>query len=218
MIPFRKRGIYQAMQNAVAGFGAICGASFGGSIADYIGWRWCFYLQVPVSGIALVLGALVLKDPQGGFDTGSSFSRTVLGKVDITGALLLVMGISVQLVGLSLGGNELPWSSPWVIGCLVGSLALLTLFAVVETRYAAIPIIPPRMFSGTLPTFVQTANNFVGLAAYAVSDKYSSITINAETHIYHSTCSCCHYTSKGSCLTPLRQQGYVSSSHLWQHL
>jgi MFS family permease len=38
MIPFRKRGIYQAMQNTVAGFGAISGASFGGFIVDHIGW------------------------------------------------------------------------------------------------------------------------------------------------------------------------------------
>jgi MFS family permease len=38
MIPFRKRGMYQALQNSMFGFGAICGASFGGSIADSIGW------------------------------------------------------------------------------------------------------------------------------------------------------------------------------------
>jgi hypothetical protein len=38
MIPFRKRGMYQALQNSMFGFGAICGASFGGAIADSIGW------------------------------------------------------------------------------------------------------------------------------------------------------------------------------------
>lgn len=38
MIPFKKRGMYQALQNSMFGFGAICGASFGGSIADSIGW------------------------------------------------------------------------------------------------------------------------------------------------------------------------------------
>lgn len=56
MIPFERRGMYQAMQNVLHGFGAICGASFGGAIADTIGWRWCFLLQVPVSIIALALG------------------------------------------------------------------------------------------------------------------------------------------------------------------
>jgi MFS family permease len=44
MIPFKKRGMYQALQNSMFGFGAICGASFGGSIADSIGW---FVHEVP---------------------------------------------------------------------------------------------------------------------------------------------------------------------------
>jgi MFS family permease len=169
MIPFRRRGIYQAMQNAVFGFGSICGASFGGSIADYIGWRWCFYLQVPISIIALVIGIIVLRDPPGGFGVDTS-GRSGLGRVDILGSVLLVTSISLQLVGLSLGGNELSWGSPGVICCLIASVLLFVIFAVVEVRVAAIPIIPPRMVSGKLAILVQTANNFVGLAAYAVGE------------------------------------------------
>lgn len=168
MIPFRKRGMYQALQNGMFGFGAICGASFGGSIADGIGWRWCFLLQVPVSAFALVVGALVVKNPEGGFDLGNDF-RDILTRVDFTGSLLLVTAISIQLVGLSLGGNELPWSSPWVVGSLVGSFALFAVFFVVEARTRAIPIIPLRLLHGRLPMLIQLANVCVGLSAYAVS-------------------------------------------------
>ncbi|KAK3360894.1 vacuolar basic amino acid transporter 2, partial [Lasiosphaeria ovina] len=132
-------------------FGAVCGgASFGGSIADGIGWRWCFLSQVPVSALALVVGALVIKNPEGGFDLGRSF-RDVWAKVDFTGALLLVTAICIQLVGLSLGGNELPWSSPWVISSLLGSLVLFALFLVVEAQTSAIPVIPLRLLRGRLP-------------------------------------------------------------------
>ncbi|KAK1752927.1 putative vacuolar basic amino acid transporter [Echria macrotheca] len=166
MIPFRKRGMYQALQNGMFGFGAICGASFGGSIADGIGWRWCFLLQVPVSMVALVVGAFVVKNPEGGFNVGQGF-RSVWTKVDFTGSLLLVTAISIQLVGLSLGGNELPWSSPWVIGSLVTSLALFVAFVVVESKTSAIPIIPLRMLRGRLPVSIQLANICVGLSAYA---------------------------------------------------
>ncbi|KAK0635988.1 major facilitator superfamily domain-containing protein [Bombardia bombarda] len=166
MIPFRKRGMYQALQNGMFGFGAICGASFGGSIADNIGWRWCFLLQVPISGFALFVGALVIKNPPGGFDLGQGFKHT-WAKVDFTGALLLVVAISIQLVGLSLGGNELPWTSPWVIAALVGSSALFSLFLVVEARTTAIPVIPLRMLRGRLPISTQIANICVGLSAYA---------------------------------------------------
>lgn len=169
MIPFRKRGMYQALQNGIFGFGAICGASFGGSIADTIGWRWCFLLQVPVALVALFLGILVVKNQQNDFTREGSSWRAVWAAVDISGALLLVVAISVQLVGLSLGGNELPWSSPWVIVTLVGSVVLIVIFFLVEARTTAIPIIPLRLLQGRLPISIQIANLCVGLSAYAVS-------------------------------------------------
>ncbi|KAF9880910.1 major facilitator superfamily transporter [Colletotrichum karsti] len=167
MIPFRKRGMYQALQNGMFGFGAVAGASFGGSIADHIGWRWCFLLQVPVSVSALVLGAMVIKNPEGGFDIDTTDFKAIWTRVDVSGALLLVVAISVQLVGLSLGGNELPWGSPIVIGTLVGSVLLLVLFLVVEARTRAIPVIPLRMLRGRLPVLTQISNVCAGLAAYA---------------------------------------------------
>ncbi|KAB5575419.1 major facilitator superfamily domain-containing protein [Coniochaeta sp. 2T2.1] len=166
MIPFRKRGMYQALQNGMFGFGAVCGASFGGSIADSIGWRWCFLSQVPISALALVVGALVIKNPQGILAAGQGF-RAVWTKVDFTGALILVVAISIQLVGLSLGGNELPWGSPWVIGSLVVSCVLFAAFLVVEGRTRAIPVIPLRMLRGRLPMAIQISNVCAGFSAYA---------------------------------------------------
>ncbi|KAL7795086.1 major facilitator superfamily domain-containing protein [Trichoderma ceciliae] len=165
LIPFRKRGMYQAMQNGVFGFGAICGASFGGTMADYIGWRWCFLLQVPPSVFAFVAGSLVLKNQhramtaQGGF--GALWKR-----VDFSGALLLVAAVSTQLLGMSLGGNELPWGSPWVVGALTGSLVLFAIFIRVEAKTTAMPIIPLRMLRGAMPIATQMANISAGVSTY----------------------------------------------------
>ncbi|KAI0836422.1 MFS general substrate transporter [Hypoxylon sp. FL0890] len=166
MIPFRKRGMYQAMQNGIFGFGAICGASFGGSIADTIGWRWCFLLQVPVSIVALLFGYLVIKNQPSNF-TGSLSLRETWSKVDFLGSLILVVAISIQLVGLSLGGNELPWSSPFVILSLAGSVILFGLFLWIEAKTTAIPVIPLRMLKGRLPILTQSANVCAGISAYA---------------------------------------------------
>ncbi|KAF7122936.1 hypothetical protein CNMCM5793_001112 [Aspergillus hiratsukae] len=168
LIPFRRRGMYQALQNGMHGFGAICGASFGGSIVDTVGWRWCFLVQVPVGLFALIAGHLVLHLPRHSktFGQGQSF-RAILRHVDLSGALLLILGLSSQLVGLSLGGNELPWSSIWVILSLVASLLLLGLFMVVEAKTPAIPLIPSRMLRGIMPVSTQIANVCVGMAAYA---------------------------------------------------
>lgn len=169
MIPFRKRGMYQALQNGIVGFGAISGAAFGGTIADSIGWRWCFLAQVPFALFALAFGSKVLKDPPGIVSSMENGLDLVWKRIDFRGAALLVTAISVQLLGLSLGGNELPWSSPWVIGLVASSFVLFGLFLRVEATTSAMPMIPLRMFKGKLPVLIQTANVLAGTAAYAVS-------------------------------------------------
>lgn len=166
MIPFRQRGMYQAMQNGIFGLGAMSGASLGGAIADQIGWRWCFLLQVPVSVLALVVGFLAVNNqPELAMSDGIV---TLWKRVDFPGALVLVVAISAQVVGLSLGGNELPWSSPWVIISILGSLALFAVFFFIEARTTAIPIIPLRMLRGLLPVATQVSNVCAGMAAYGV--------------------------------------------------
>jgi len=211
MIPFQRRGMYQAMQNGIFGFGAICGASFGGSIADTIGWRWCFLLQVPVSIAALFLGYLVVKNPQTSLHPAGASFRETWEKVDFSGAFLLVVAISVQLVGLSLGGNELPWSSPWVIGALFGSLALLALFLFVETRTTAIPVIPLKMLKGRLPVATQLANVCVGLSAYAVGVDPCARLVSISELMYpeRSFSSYCPFSSRWSSLIPPPEQVHV---------
>lgn len=170
MIPFKERGMYQAAQNVLHGFGSICGASLGGSIADTIGWRWCFLLQVPVAFVALIVGYKVVNNQftESDRQSGSGTFATVWERVDLSGALLLILGLSSQLVGLSLGGNELPWGNPWVILSLIVSVVILGLFFIVEAKTSAIPVIPLRMLQGKLAISTQISNVCVGMSAYAV--------------------------------------------------
>jgi MFS family permease len=174
MIPFKQRGVYQAMQNILVGFGAVLGASLGGMIADSIGWRWCFLLQVPVSLVALVVGYYVLENPSHTIlelDPKRRF-RSALRYLDLSGAFFLVIGLLAQLIGLSFGGNEYPWSSPQVVGTLVGSVILIAVFIAIEAETKAIPMIPLRMLNGWQSIVIQLTNVFSGMASYAVSAKY----------------------------------------------
>jgi MFS family permease len=180
LIPFRQRGMYQAIQNVSYGFGAICGASFGGAIVDSIGWRWCFLLQVPVSLFALIMGYIVLKFPSR--HTEFSSGRQAQGiwhQIDVLGACLLILALSAQLVGLSLGGNILPWTHIWVILPLVSSVVLLAAFVAVEAKTTAAPLIPLKMLRGQLAVSTQIANVCVGMAAYAVSSPFH------QSYVHH---------------------------------
>ncbi|KAJ5917201.1 hypothetical protein N7466_010755 [Penicillium verhagenii] len=166
LIPFRNRGMYQSVQNGAYGFGAICGASFGGAIVDTIGWRWCFLVQVPVSLSVLVLGYFALRFPAKN-KTSVSGQPGLWHQIDFMGSILLVLALSTQLVGLSLGGNELAWTSIWVILPLVASIVLLAAFVTVEAKTKAIPLIPLKMLHGLQPVSTQIANVCVGMSAYA---------------------------------------------------
>jgi len=161
--------MYQAAQNCLIGFGAVCGASLGGSIADSFGWRWCFLAQVPFSIFALVVGYIVLEDPpREMFCLGEKATlKFALTHIDVLGSAVLVLALLVQLLALSLGGNQLPWSSPWVLGALAASVVLLGIFGMVEATTKTVPIIPLRMLRGRLPVFTQITNIFSGMAAYA---------------------------------------------------
>ncbi|KIX97486.1 uncharacterized protein Z520_06938 [Fonsecaea multimorphosa CBS 102226] len=174
MIPFQERGMYQACQNVLHGFGSICGASLGGLIADHIGWRWCFLLQVPASTFAFVVGHFVIKknesrklvaDEEQSSDSGKLASKW--DQIDLSGAILLVLGLSTQLGAMTMGGNNYPWSDVRVIVAMILSVILIVIFVVVELRTKAVPVMPMSMLHGTLAMSNQISNVCVGMAAYS---------------------------------------------------
>jgi hypothetical protein len=109
---------------------------------------WYFLLEAPIVIFALIIGAIIISNPAGGFDIDPNL-RSVWRNIDFSGLLALVVAVSIQLVGLSLGGNELPWSGHVVATCLVGSFALLGVSFIIEAKTNAIPIIPQRMLQDT---------------------------------------------------------------------
>lgn len=182
IIPLKNRGMYQAAQNGLLGFGAICGASLGGVIADSVGWRWCFLCQVPVSMAGLMVGYFVIENPpqNGRLDETEESEQTSLWtRIDLAGATLLVLGLSAQLTALSLGGNQYPWSDFRVITSFVVSVVILVAFVWVELRTKALPVLPMSMLHGRAVISNMVSNVLVGMSAFAVS-----IHIECRTEAY----------------------------------
>ncbi|EHN03505.1 Vba2p [Saccharomyces cerevisiae x Saccharomyces kudriavzevii VIN7] len=172
VIPSSKRGIFQAFQNLLLGFGAICGASFGGTIASTIGWRWCFLIQVPISIISSVLmNYYVPNQKEYNHENSNIFrnSKRILTDIDITGSILIITGLTLQLLYLSLGcsGSKLSWTSPSVLLLLVGSIAILLLFISHEKKTTARAIIPMELVSSSYSFVVLLISILVGFASYA---------------------------------------------------
>lgn len=119
-----RRARLQGWFSSVWGVSAIVGPALGGILTDTIGWRWVFYVNVPVGAIAIWL---IVR----------SFDEQVQRRdhrIDWTGALLLAAGIGLVLVAVTEIGVDHGWSSPLFLAMTVTGLALLALFVVVERR------------------------------------------------------------------------------------
>lgn len=129
--------------NVVATLGRSIGGPLGGLLADTIGWRWSFVGQGPIILIAIFLVALKL--PSWTPPAPAKGEPSKLRRIDFAGAFMLAITIVSLLGALSLGGQNLPWSHPIVIGLAAGSIILGALFVTYEVKYALEPIFPPTL-------------------------------------------------------------------------
>ncbi|HEX8939762.1 MAG TPA: MDR family MFS transporter [Candidatus Limnocylindrales bacterium] len=129
-----QRARMQGFFSSVWGVAAVVGPALGGLITSTVGWRWVFYLNLPVGIVAGVLIALVLQE---------RFERRE-HRLDWTGAATLTAGVVLLLFTAAEGGDIFGWGSPAFVALLVASLGLLALFGWVEVR-APEPLIDPAL-------------------------------------------------------------------------
>ena len=135
VIPPRERGRYQGYFGAVFGVSSVAGPLLGGWFTDGPGWRWIFYINVPVGIVALVVTTLALKLPI------VRRERTI----DYLGAALIVAAVSALLLYLDWAGKVFGWTGPAALALVATAVILGVLFVGVEMR-AKEPIIPLRLF------------------------------------------------------------------------
>jgi len=147
----------QGLFAAAGGLAAITGPILGGWITDELGWRWIFYLNVPVGilGLCLVLPFLQESEHRGRWRD-----------LDLVGSGTLVAGVAPLLVGLSLGGGS-GWT-PAPIAMLVAGALLLVVFFVFE-RGAGSPVVPPSLFTDRVFAIAIVIAAFSGVGLYGVT-------------------------------------------------
>ncbi|RYJ24140.1 putative exporter [Streptomyces sp. L-9-10] len=136
LIPPRERGKYQGMMAGVMALAMIGGPLVGGTITDHLGWRWSFYINLPLGALALVMITAVLHLP--------AKDRTK-AKVDYLGAALLTVGITAIVLVTTWGGTEYAWSSAMIMELIAIGVVSLVAFVFVQTRVPE-PIMPLHIF------------------------------------------------------------------------
>lgn len=155
----RERGRYMGLFGAVMAVGMVGGPLIGGVLTDSLGWRWNFFVGVPVAVVAIALLQKTLKLPKLG-------KRKV--HIDYAGATLLAGGVSLLLIWVSLAGTQFDWASWTSVLMVGGAVALLAAMVVVEFK-AKEPIIPLSLFKNRTFTLAVVASISVGTAMYGGS-------------------------------------------------
>ncbi len=129
----RERAKAFAVFGAIAGAGGAAGLLLGGILTEYVQWRWCLLVNVPVAVAALVGGCLLLPN----------VPAHKPSRLDAPGALLVTAGLVALVYGLSEAASR-GWNSALVVCVLAVGVALLALFVLVESRVEA-PLLPLRI-------------------------------------------------------------------------
>ena len=155
------RARYQGFFGALFVISSVSGPLLGGVLTDTLGWRWVFYVNVPVGALAFALAAFTLRLPH---------ARSVQERprLDYAGAGLLASLATCVVLLSTWGGTRFAWGSPIVVGLCAGAVALLATWVFVE-RSASEPVVPPRLFRdrtfsvATIVTFLGGFSLFGGV-------------------------------------------------------
>jgi EmrB/QacA subfamily drug resistance transporter len=160
IIPPRQRGRYSGYTGSVLAAATVSGPLVGGLLVDTpgLGWRWTFFVGVPVGLVALFVLQKTLRVP--------TVRREV--KLDYWGASLIVGGVSTLLVWVSLAGEQFAWNSAtsWTLVAL--GLVALAIAGWVETRVPE-PVVPMWLFRERTVVLSVLASVVVGVVMFGGS-------------------------------------------------
>ena len=131
-----ERARVQGYVASVWGISSVVGPTLGGLFAEYLSWRWIFFINLPLGALAAWMLARAFRE---------SVERHP-HQMDVLGAVLLTTGFSLLILGLLEGGVAWDWSSPVSLAVFAGAAVALVLMVLVERR-AAEPVLPLWVFS-----------------------------------------------------------------------
>ncbi len=120
---------------AIAGSGAAIGVLMGGVLTEYVGWEWCFFVNVPIAIVALFLVPRVVRE---------SRAEGMMRHFDAAGAVTVTSSLMLLVFGLT-QANRVGWASAQTIGVLFASAILMAIFIVLELRSRS-PLVPLSIF------------------------------------------------------------------------
>lgn len=144
MVPPVQRPFMMGMIGFTYCISAVLGPLLGGVLTERLTWRWCFYINLPIGGIAATAVTFFFVDPKTAVPTKISWQKKLL-HTDPVGGTLTMGAVACFILALQYGGNTHPWNSSTVIGLLVGFCLLIIALIIWEIWLDEYSMILPRL-------------------------------------------------------------------------
>lgn len=122
-----------AVYGGMSALGIVLGLLLGGVLTSTLGWRWVFFINIPI-GLAVLAGSRLLVE-----------AELHRGRVDLAGALTSAGGMTTLVYGITRGGEH-GWADPITLLAFAGAVILLPLFLIIQAR-GKHPLLPLRLFA-----------------------------------------------------------------------
>ncbi|MFC8302738.1 MDR family MFS transporter [Specibacter sp. NPDC057265] len=157
VIPARERGKYMGIMGGVFAFSSVAGPLIGGGLTEGPGWRWAFWMNVPLAVLAILATIFLLHVPK--------VVHAVRPRIDYPGMILIAIATTALVLVGTWGGAEFAWMSPQILGLAAVAVVTAVLFVMVERR-AAEPVMPMTLFKSRNFNLTTLAGLLTGIAMF----------------------------------------------------
>ncbi|KAI1181190.1 MFS general substrate transporter [Nemania sp. FL0916] len=156
-VPLRQRPLYTGILSTMHGIASVIGPLIGGVFTDHLTWRWCFYINLPFGGVAIIVLVFFLPDHRPTAPVQSF--RNQIKQFDLPGTFFLIPSVISLLLALQWGGAKYPWSDGRIIALFVVFGVFGIIFGGIEFWQKDQATVPLRFFKN---------KNIVGALWYGV--------------------------------------------------
>ncbi|KAK5056133.1 hypothetical protein LTR84_012686 [Exophiala bonariae] len=169
LVPLRKRPVFTSFFGLVFGVSSVLGPIAGGAFTDHVSWRWCFYINLPIGGVTMLVIFFFLHIEAPKREKLSIFNQ--IKRLDPIGVFFFIPSIVCLTLALQWAGTTYSWSNPKIIGLLVTFAVLFICFIIVEiltpeTAMAPMRVVLNRSMAGSMFFMLLIAGSMMSAIYY----------------------------------------------------